>query len=136
MVLKIIGLDGRSNPFPPTGHMPKEDDSRRRSRLHLRARSILRQLFPSDRVLEEVPLPGSFGLFADFYLPRQKIVVECNGRQHYKFNAHFHGTKMNFLKSRANDSRKKEWCQQNEIRFVELPFDEEDDEWTRRIEEG
>ena len=42
---------------------------------------------------------------------------------------------MNFLKARANDSRKKEWCEMNKIKFIELPFDEEDDEWTRRIEQ-
>ena len=134
--MKVKGFDGRSYPFPPSGHMPDNDDSRRRSSLHLRTRKILRKLYPTSRVLEEVFLPGTNGLFADFYLPFQKIVVECNGEQHYKFNAHFHGTRLNFMKSKANDRKKIEWCEMNNIKFIELPFNEDDDEWRDRIQQG
>jgi hypothetical protein len=131
--MRVVGLNGRSYPFPPTGYMPTDDDKRKRSSLHIRAREILRRLYPMDRVLEEVPLPGSNKLTADFYLPDRKILVECHGRQHYEFVKHFHGTKLRFIKARANDSRKVEWCEINDIKYIELPYNEDDDEWERRI---
>ena len=118
--MKIEGLDGREYPFPSSGTMPNQEDHRKRSSLHLRARKILRELYPLERILEEVSLPGSGGMSADFYMPHRKSVVECNGEQHYKFNAHFHGSKLNFLKSKANDRKKREWCDMNNIFFIEL----------------
>tara|TARA_R110000824_G_scaffold9415_4_gene42138 strand:+ start:30814 stop:31218 length:405 start_codon:yes stop_codon:yes gene_type:complete len=134
--MKVNGLDGKKYAFPPSGYMPDNDDQRQRSSLHLRTRKILRRLYPTNRVLEEVPLPGTGGLFADFYLPEQKIVVECNGEQHYKFNAHFHGNRLNFMRAQANDRKKREWCEINNIDFIELPYNEDDNEWEHRIKSG
>ncbi len=134
--MKVKGFDGRSHSFLPVGHMPDENDKRKKSTLHIRARKILRELYPTDRVLEEVSLPGSGGLISDFYLPNRKIMVECHGEQHYRFNAHFHRTRLNFLKSQSNDRRKKEWCDMNNISLIELPFDEDDDDWRARIRKG
>ena len=131
--MKVIGLDGRSYPFPPSGRMPKENDSQSRSTLHLRAREILRKMYPTERPLEEVTLPGTNGLAADFYLPSYKKVVECHGRQHYNFIGHFHGNRLNFLQGRRNDARKQEWCEINSIQFIELPYNETDDEWKQRL---
>ena len=131
--MKVLGLDGREYPFPPSGKMPNDNDSRKRSSLHLKAREILRKMYPTERVLEEVSLPGTKGLSADFYLPSKKIVVECHGEQHYNFIGHFHGNRLNFLKARRNDARKEEWCEMNSIEFVELPYSETDDEWRKRL---
>lgn len=131
--MKVLGLDGRQYPFPPSGKMPNDNDSRNRSSLHLRTREILRKMYPTERVLEEVSLPGTRGLSADFYLPSQKTVVECHGEQHYKFIGHFHGSKLNFLRSKNNDARKKEWCVLNNISLVELPYSENEDEWQARL---
>ena len=132
--MKVTGLDGRSYPFPPSGKMPTDNDLSIRSSLHLLARGILRKLYPTDRVLEEVVLPGTGGLTADFYLPAQKTVVECHGEQHYNFIGHFHGSKLNFLRSKNNDARKIEWCGLNNISFIELPYNENAHEWEARLE--
>jgi len=131
--MKVTGLDGRSYPFPPSGKMPTDDDLSIRSSLHLLAREILRKLYPTDRVLEEVVLPGTGGLTADFYLPTQKTVVECHGEQHYNFIGHFHGSRLNFLRSKNNDARKIEWCGLNNISFIELPYNENAHEWETRL---
>ena len=131
--MKVSGLDGRQYPFPPSGKMPDDNDSRKRSSLHLRAREILRKMYPTERVLEEVVLPGTKGLSADFYLPYRKMVVECHGEQHYNFIGHFHGSRLNFLKARRNDAKKEEWCEIS-IEFIELPYSETDDEWRKRLE--
>tara|TARA_Y100000310_G_scaffold289698_1_gene316296 strand:+ start:450 stop:851 length:402 start_codon:yes stop_codon:yes gene_type:complete len=131
--MKITGLDGREYPFPPSGKMPADNDTVVRSSLHLQAREILRRLYPTDRLLEEVSLPGTGGLVADFYLPNKKTVVECHGEQHYNFVRHFHGSKLNFLRSKRNDARKEEWCVLNNISLIELPYNEDKNEWEARL---
>lgn len=84
--------------------------------------------------MEEVSLPG-INLTADFYIPMERMVVEAHGEQHYKFIPFFHGTKLKFLQACRNDRVKEGWCEENEIKFVELPFDEGDEEWTIRIKQ-
>ena len=78
--MKVVDFNGREHNFPPTGHVPDLDDSRQRSEHHLDARKLLRSLYPTQRVLEEVPLPG-VRLFADFYIPTRNAVIEVHGRQ-------------------------------------------------------
>tara|TARA_R100000656_G_scaffold123878_1_gene100949 strand:- start:170 stop:445 length:276 start_codon:yes stop_codon:yes gene_type:complete len=90
-------------------------------------------MYPTQRILEEVPLPGT-RLFADFYIPDRQIIIEVHGRQHYEFVAHFHGSRMGFLQSKANDDLKREWCVLNNIQLIVLPYDKKDD-WRTYIEE-
>lgn len=131
--MKVKDFDGYEHNWPPLGYSVNFDDIRPKSSLHLRCRDILRKLYPTERILEEVPLPN-LNLFVDFYLPFRKIVVECQGEQHSKFIPHFHRTKIGFIKSKARDKQKKEWCSMNNIRIIELPFSESDEEWTERIQ--
>lgn len=133
--MKVRDFDGNECRWPPTGYNVNFDDIRPRSSLHIRCRELLRKLYPTEQILEEVPIPN-LNLFVDFYLPFRKIVVECQGEQHSKFIPHFHKTKIGFAKSKARDKRKKEWCQINNIRIVELPFFESDEEWKTRIQDA
>jgi hypothetical protein len=73
-------------------------------------------------------------LYADFWLPLRNKIIEVHGEQHYKFVPFFHGTQLNFLASKANDNKKKEWCLINGIVLVELPFNESTEQWQSRIE--
>ena len=132
--MKVKGLDGKTYVWSFYGQMPDISDERKRSELHLRARNILKELYPVDRILEEVYLPGSTGLYADFWLPLRNKIVEVHGEQHYKFVPFFHGTMLNFLSSKANDNKKRQWCELNGIIEVELPFNESDEQWKSRIE--
>lgn len=95
------------------------------SRLHKKVRELLRQVFPFDVKCEEVTLPG-IRLFADFVLPSRKLIVEVQGEQHYRFNPHFHGHKLNFWKSGDRDRTKSDWCEVNGFRLVALKYDEEE----------
>lgn len=133
--MKIIGLNGRVYSWNLVGHVPLGDDDVERSTLHLMARNILTKLYPLDRVLEEVPLPGSDGLTADFYLPSLKMMVEAHGPQHYKFTPFFHRTIDKFIHGQRNDRKKRDWCELNGITLVELPHGEVN-EWERRIREA
>lgn len=131
--MRVVGLDGKEHLMKLGGHNPLGGDQRPRSKGHRRARELLGWLFPCEPRLEEVPLPGSNGLFADFFLPSRKLLVEVHGRQHYYFVPHFHQTKMGFLSQRARDQNKQEWCRLNHVTYVELPDHEPDDVWATRI---
>lgn len=132
--MKVIGLDGNEYRWPPSGKTVQFDDIRPRSELHLKCRSLLRNMYPLDTILEEVALPGSGKLSVDFFLPWRNIVVEVNGQQHYEYTPHFHGTRMGFAKALNNDRKKKEWCENNNITVISLRYDEDEDEWRRKIE--
>lgn len=128
--MKVRGLDGRLHSWSPTSN------PRACSQYHDRARKVLRQLYPSEQILEEVALPGcgDTTLYADFYLPLHRLVVEVQGEQHYKQVPHFHqNNPLNFLAAKRRDQQKQEWCELNNLRLVELPYTEDDDGWKSRL---
>lgn len=126
--MKVRGLDGRDYSW-----RPKSRPSKRISQGHLRCRKLLASLFPLDSRLEEVSLPGSKGLTADFVLPHRKLVVEVHGRQHYEYVEHFHRNGLGFLDAQHRDRNKQRWAELNGFTYVDLPDDEDDGEWTKRI---
>jgi len=130
--MKVQDFEGRQHNWPPSACLPKENDTRPRSEPHLRARTLLRSLYPCDRVYEEVPLPGT-RLFADFFIPSRRMIVEVQGEQHFEYTPFFHGTKLAFHESQQRDAQKKEWCELNNLHLVQLPHDEELEIWQGRL---
>lgn len=131
--MRIKTLDGREVVWNLRGYERTADDDTG-SGPHRRARSVLREAFPFDRVLEEVPIPGT-KLRADFLVPSKMVIVEVQGRQHYEHSARLHGSYENYLRARRRDRRKVQFCDLNDIRLIELRDDLDDDEW-RRILRG
>lgn len=131
--MKVLGLDGREYTWKLTGKMVNAGDKRPRSSFHLKARALLREIYPVSPILEEVELPGSGGLRADFYLPQQNRIIEVHGEQHYKFSKHFHGDRRGFLLSQKRDADKTEWCAINNIKYLALPYSESEDVWRALI---
>jgi hypothetical protein len=133
--MKILGLDGREYSWNLTQYKPRE----KCSKLHFRARQLLTKEFPYDIIYEELTLPGTKSerqirpLFADFFIPTRLIMVEVQGEQHYKFNSHFFHNKIEFFKAQARDRIKQDWCHNNTIELVQLPFNEDDEQWLQRI---
>lgn len=129
----IFGLDGKEYKWnPKTG-------GGQRSKLHTKAKQLLDELFPHDRVLEEVSLPGTrtgknSTLRADLFIPNRNLIVEVHGQQHFKFNKFHFKDKLSFFRAQARDRKKSEWCAVNEIRFIEFNYNEDIDEWRRKIE--
>lgn len=123
-MLDIIDLDGKPQKWSLTGYIAK-GHMRNKSELHLKAREIIKKIYPTLQVLEEVPIPlrKSEVLYLDFYLPLAKICIEVHGEQHYKFVPFFHRNQLNFLKHKKRDREKKIWCETNEISVIELPYD-------------
>lgn len=130
--MKVRGLDGREHTFPPQGHVPNPDELRKRSEPHLKARAMLKSMYPTLRILEEVRIPGA-QLFLDFYIPQKKIAVEVQGRQHYEFVPHFHEDIHAFRRSKMRDNTKRQWCEAHNIRLIEFPDTESESEWTERF---
>lgn len=133
--MKIRNLDGDTHNWNLSGHVVRANDSRPRSKLHLLARDILVDIFPTVQILEEVavPITRREKLFFDFYINTIKMVVEVHGQQHYKFNPMFHTSAQDFAHQKQRDSRKREWCEYNNITYIELPYGEREEEWRHRI---
>jgi hypothetical protein len=135
--MKVIGIDGNEHRFNFSHNSRIQSNP---SKYHVLARELLKSLFPLDNIYEEVTLPGTKigvkgkSLYADFFVPQQKLVVEVHGEQHYSFSSFFHKNKMEFYKAKNRDVIKKEFCIINSFSFVELPYTENEDEWKHRIE--
>ena len=133
--MKTRGLDGQVHNWKLHGYVVRASESSPRSKLHLKARTILKDIFPTVQILEEVaaPITRTEKLFFDFYINTVKLVVEVHGQQHYKFNTLFHSSAQDFANQRKRDRRKAEWCEYNNITYVELPYNEDEDQWRFRI---
>lgn len=132
--MQVETLDGFLQNWQLTGHYAHAKLSNKSS-LHLLARKLIIDQYPTLQLLEEVPIPvkRSENYFLDFYLPMLKTAIEVHGEQHYKFVAFYHNSHLGFLKSQKRDREKKEWCDINNITYIELPYNESENEWSERI---
>jgi hypothetical protein len=133
--MKVIGLDNREYSL-----ILKSKPRTSASKPHIRARELLKKLFPNEIIYEEVLLKGSKrfnkkDLYADFFIRSFMLLIEVHGEQHYE-KTFFHSSKLDFIQARSNDARKREWCELNNIKYVELPSRENENEWTERILES
>jgi len=78
----------------------------------------LKEIFPHSKILEEFGLPNTGALALDFWLPDEGFAFEVQGAQHSKFVKHYHGTQAGFRKQKMNDSRKRRWCEINNIKLM------------------
>lgn len=133
--MKVVGLDNRTYNWSFQKCKPRK----KCSKYHKRSRNLLKKEFPFDIVYEEVSMPGtkterqSRSLVADFWIPQRFLIIEVQGEQHYKYNSFFFKNKIEYFKAQACDRNKKEWCDKNNIKLIELPFYELDEQWLCRI---
>lgn len=120
--MKVLGLDGKEYKWALTGYMNQQNPLNK-SKLHNETRELLVELFPTHQILEEVPLPST-KLKLDFFLPQLRIAIECQGEQHSTHTPFFHGEKLGFLHAKKNDRMKREWCELNNIKLVEIVYNE------------
>lgn len=124
--MNVTDLNGNITNWSITGHIDKA--YAKKSSFHIQAREILKRLYPTMQILEEVTISirRSETLYLDFYLPLNKTCIEVHGEQHYEFTPFYHPNKMAFLKSQKRDREKKEWCDINGISYIELPYNQTD----------
>jgi very-short-patch-repair endonuclease len=134
--LIIIGLDGKEYSWIPSNNIV---DTEKRSELHNKAKYLLKEKYPNDRILEELVLPGTKTdnrksvLKADFFIPVRSIIIEVHGQQHTEFNNFFFKNKMEFYKAQARDRDKKHWCELNNFELIELFHNESIEDWRHKI---
>ena len=134
--MKIIGLDSQEYSWIPSNNTV---DTEKRSGLHNKAKELLKERYPNDRILEELVLPGTktatrkSTLKADFFIPVRKLIIEVHGEQHTEFNNFFFKSKMDFYKAQARDRDKKQWCEINNFELIELFHNESIEEWRSKI---
>lgn len=60
----------------------------------------------------------------DFYLEYRgkRIGIEYNGSQHYKFSSFFYSSENDFLVQQERDRRKIQYCQENNIILLVIPY--------------
>ena len=63
-------------------------------------------------------------LYVDFYLPKYNMFIEYNGQQHYIPVKHFGGT-LKFQQQAIRDNWLRDYCTQNNIRFIEIRYDDD-----------
>ena len=131
----VKDLDGNTHKWQLLGGIA-HSSSTKKSSLHLDTRDILKTIYPTMQILEEVaiPLRRSETLYLDFYIPLLKKTIEVHGEQHYKFVPFYHSTTLGFIKHKKRDQEKKEWCEINNIEYIELPYHESKIEWITRIQ--
>lgn len=131
--MQVVDLDGNISQWSFLGSIAKGSISRKSS-LHIAARDIIKNIYPTMQLLEEVTVytRKKEVCYLDFYLPLIKKCIEVHGEQHYKFTPFYHSSPINFLKAQKKDRDKKEWCELNGIVLIELPFNRQS-EWKELI---
>lgn len=102
-----------------------------KSSFHTEALEIIKEKYKNCSIYEEVTLPGSKRngrslLYADFFIPEHRLIIEIHGSQHYEYSPFFHKSKIDFQKGKARDRDKSDWCELNNIRLIVLPYNEKD----------
>lgn len=133
-MISIVDLDGNIVKWSILGNI--KNNRKNQSGLHKKVLQTLKELYPTVPILQEVAIPLRRGetLYLDFYIPLLKKAVEAHGEQHYKFVAHYHSNALGFIKHKKRDADKKNWCDINNIQYIELPYNEDISQWTQRIQ--
>ncbi len=64
--------------------------------------------------------------YFDFYIPKDNLIIEFNGLQHYK-PIKFFGGDIGFTRLQERDNLKREYCIKNNINFLIISYDEDID---------
>jgi len=85
--------------------------------------NLVRDLFPNEKAVHQAS-PEWLGLQRfDIYLPRRKIAIEYQGRQHYE-PVPFFGGEEGFLRTQERDRRKAKLCTENGVTLIYFRHDE------------
>lgn len=113
----------------------KRNRSCAKSQIFKQAVILVKELYPALTMCFEISIkvqPGKI-LFLDLYVPALELAVEVHGKQHFEFTPHYHKHKHRFGRACLNDMLKKEWCELNKIRYVELKYDESREQWADKL---
>lgn len=79
--------------------------------------------FETQKTFDSCRFPNTNALAKfDFYLPKNNIVIEYNGIQHYEASEVGWNTKESLEKNKYRDSYKISWCKNNGITLIIIPY--------------
>lgn len=91
-----------------------------RSKYQGSVKFALQPYWKSQICYEEFPVVGT-KMTLDLVNMNKRLALEVQGEQHQTYNKFFHsGNKVNFWNQLDRDNQKKEWCELNEFRLVEV----------------
>ena len=130
--MKVKDLDGNESNLNLT---KKKCRDRKKSAIFEKAHELIKLVFPNLSICTEIAITIKRGktLYLDMYLPTLDIAVEVHGKQHYEYTPHYHKHKHRFGRAKLNDDLKKEWCELNDIRYVELAYNESREQWADKL---
>ena len=106
-----------------------------KSSLHKNAAVLIRNIFPTSTILEEVQFTAKKNkhLYLDFFIIPFKIAIEIDGEQHETYSNFFSKNPFNFMRQKINDRLKQEWCTLNNITLIRLKHNEQPNEWREKL---
>lgn len=60
----------------------------------------------------------------DFYLPNENVLIEYDGEQHFSVKSSDWNNEDRFIYTRQHDNYKNQWCQNNKILLIRIPYTE------------
>lgn len=131
--MKLLSSNGQTYSIQPLDYICSNNATANKSKGHLLARQLIKEIFVAEWILEEVPAKiGKQTLYVDFLLKSRQIVVEVQGIQHKEFTPHFHETQAGFRASQVRDQQKRLWCELNQFTLIELDS-EQTDGWRNQL---
>lgn len=113
--MKVKDLNGKQHHLDirQSAH-PMKGPNACKSKLQYECGQLIKQKFPTEIILEELPIPGH-DLTLDFFIPTRKIAFEAQGGQHHTYTPHYHKSNAGFQKALGRDANKVLWCESNDI---------------------
>lgn len=78
--------------------------------------------FERQKTFESCRVGNNHKARFDFYLPDYNILIEYDGNVHYYANGYGWNNKENLTKVKNNDKIKNEWCKNNNISLIRIPY--------------
>ena len=117
--MKFKTLYGKEKPLRNPHRYKIKWNGKSRSKFQRTVKTFLYPYWRYDAVFEEFRVLGT-QLTLDFYNHTRKIAIEVQGAQHLEFVKHFHKTRANFLRQIRRDDKKMDFCNINNIDFLQI----------------
>ena len=79
--------------------------------------------FEKEKTFENCVFPDTLKRARfDFYLPEFNLLIEFDGIQHFNYSEWGWNSQENFIKTQEHDKFKNEWCKNNNISIIRIPY--------------
>lgn len=91
------------------------------SNFHKEVIGLLKEIYPHETIKQEFPAKiNNHTLFIDIYLPKQKLCIEVDGKQHDVYIPFFHQSKSVFKNQQSLDELKNIWAKEQSLTLIRI----------------